>query len=1604
MQFFSKKVNGRAIISVLLALILLLSSFSAIVVSADTIPASEEYKMAFKDDLTRTDGTLGNDWNIGNYARTSFDADNELLLKSYHGSSNNDYLNHIDTSALMRPTSEASLNQTVSVDFESLATGDNRGAFLIARCQGDRPTADNCYSAGLFDSDKSNLRLWIFKGAGDARISNDASIWTTGGLPANTKYHLEFTVTSINATTTNLVAKLYSFNNDGSLNLISTQTTTDSTPALQNPGTVGFSVRDKYGNDFRFKNFCFTPINGWNAGSYAKTSVADDGKLLLTSSHGSSNNDNQIHIDTTALMRPTSEASLNQTVSVDFKSLATGSQRGAFLIARCQGDRPTADNCYSAGLFDSDGDNLRLWIYKGAGDARISNDASIWTTGGLPANTKYHLEFTVTSIDATTTYLVAKLYSFNNDNSLSLIYTQTATDNTSALQNPGTVGFSVRDMYGKNFWFDNFSYAPEEPESENIIFEDNFDREDGYVANDWIPLNTANANTSYVIANNQLKIIDDPSSHNGVCTRILERPMSTAGLLDQRVSVEIHNMDSLSNFCTANIHLRNIHQDHSNSDQSYYVETAYDHIMIKQVKTDWTTKAVSEEAAEYKNVVGHVYRVEFTAQGQYPTKLNATLYDVTAGDIAVATVSAEDSTAGLQKCGTVALSATANQAGQNYALFDNFVYSQADTIICNDNLTRTDGTLGNDWNVGPYAKTSFNDKGELLLTSSHGNNNSDGQTHIDTSALMRPMSEASLNQTISVDFEYSVTGDNRGVFLIARCQGDRPTADNCYSAGLFDSDGSNLRLWIYKGAGGAAGISHNESISTTGGLPNNRKYHLEFTVTSIDKNTTKLVASYYEYDEDGSLKLIYTQMETDTTPALQNPGTVGISVRDKAGKQLWLNNFSYSTPKVITQPTTYRFLETEYDNSYKNLYYRASDADAYDSSVLKQTSDTCKAISYDNLTDSLNQNSAYVAYPVYAREAGTYSFKLRFKMGADNASALASSNPYAAVIVNGNSKVKFDFTAQSGEYCISEFTDITLNSGVNMLYLMAPTSEIVNSAVGAYIDYDCIIAEKVLSAVSGSFSLPGDINSDKVFDLLDLVRFKKYFAGLEVTIDRFAADLTTEQGKVIIDVNDLVNLEKSLIGISDSNFSWLKLIDSEEINPLSVISDEFGGANAVAATKKAAILNATDLTPTATTYYVSSNGSSSANGTSPSTPWNLTKLKNSYLSLKSGDTVLFERGSVFRQGMDDTSSLLTLKSGVSYGAYGQGAKPRFYGSAINYANATWTLDSGNIWKTDLAFGDDGIDAGIIVFDNGSSVGVKKSSLEELTSGNDFYHDTENGVLYVYSKIGSPAELYKDIEIGSDRFVFLMDGRASGIKIDNIDIRYVGSHAIKGNNDNENITITNCDISFVGGSIQDSSDTGVRYGNAIEFYNNAADITVENCWIHQVYDAGLTFQCSLPNTQYHNITFSNNLLQYCNYSVEFFIGSEENAPGELDNIDITDNIMQFAGFGVCEQRPSTKDSAHICGWVTNVGSQDTDVTISGNTFDIANYNIVNWHWSGDANNNIKVSDNTYFMKPSASSVAVYYSTKTQKNAFDQTSLEEAVNVFDSNPVSVTWLNN
>ncbi len=84
------------------------------------------------------------------------------------------------------------------------------------------------------------------------------------------------------------------------------------------------------------------------------------------------------------------------------------------------------------------------------------------------------------------------------------------------------------------------------------------------------------------------------------------------------------------------------------------------------------------------------------------------------------------------------------------------------------------------------------------------------------------------------------------------------------------------------------------------------------------------------------------------------------------------------------------------------------------------------------------------------------------------------------------------------------------------------------------------------------------------------------------------------------------------------------------------------------------ILNAKDeIQISGSVYFVSNRGSDDSDGKTPETAWQTLK-KVSEADLKEGDAVKFRRGDIFR-------GFVVTKKGVTYCAYGEGEKPKFYG-------------------------------------------------------------------------------------------------------------------------------------------------------------------------------------------------------------------------------------------------------------------------------------------------------------------------------------------------------
>ncbi len=347
--------------------------------------------------------------------------------------------------------------------------------------------------------------------------------------------------------------------------------------------------------------------------------------------------------------------------------------------------------------------------------------------------------------------------------------------------------------------------------------------------------------------------------------------------------------------------------------------------------------------------------------------------------------------------------------------------------------------------------------------------------------------------------------------------------------------------------------------------------------------------------------------------------------------------------------------------------------------------------------------------------------------------------------------------------------------------------------------------------------------------------------------------------------------------------------------------------------------------------------------------------------------MLLQRGSAFRH-----DSTIKVNKGITIGAYGSGAKPIIYGSTKNYAIDTdWVSYKENIYTLSTKRSD----IGIIVFNHGEAVGYKKlNGISEFSSNGDFYHDLDKGILYIYMNKGSPDEVYESIEIGSQGNMFMIGDGVSNVTIDNLCIKYVGSHGIGTKQKNNNIVITNNEIGWIGGSVFMEStgiNTTSRYGNAIQFWADASDCYVANNWTYQCYDTGITFQGR--GATYTDLIFENNLMEYNTYNFEFFNGNSGgtdlavNAAAVMKNIYIRNNIMRMAGYGWGQQRPETPaiytGTAHITSWQSDYLQENIEnFVISNNILDCSAKSIVYWRGYEETNyDGMTISDNTIYHK-------------------------------------------
>ena len=411
------------------------------------------------------------------------------------------------------------------------------------------------------------------------------------------------------------------------------------------------------------------------------------------------------------------------------------------------------------------------------------------------------------------------------------------------------------------------------------------------------------------------------------------------------------------------------------------------------------------------------------------------------------------------------------------------------------------------------------------------------------------------------------------------------------------------------------------------------------------------------------------------------------------------------------------------------------------------------------------------------------------------------------------------------------------------------------------------------------------------------------------------------------------------------------------------------------------IMNSEDTIPhTGTVYYFSNRGCDSNDGLSPETA--VQSLERFYsLPLKEGDTVLFERGGLWR------GELYVNVKNITIAAYGKGEKPRFYGSLKNYAVPhEWVkTDRPNIWRYVKPFD---IDIGHIICDGGKVHCIKKclghhgfgGTLDEVKNDLEFWCDRDDRNTLYFCSEKNPGERFFEMELHR-RISFFILKSGQGARLDNLCIKYVGVHGISCGTFND-LHVTNCEIGYIGGGIQftrDERDT--RLGNGVEIYGACKDYSVENCYIHDCYDAGITHQFHSPmSNAMYNIKYTNNVILDCAYSVEYF-NSDRNPPEGVvydgKSYEISGNIMRRAGnsWG----RPCDKASSHLKGWTSENKYADRSFTVKGNIFDRA-YGYMIQTPALEESWLPVFSDNVYIQTPDG--MLGYYDSYTEIYSFDE----------------------
>lgn len=358
------------------------------------------------------------------------------------------------------------------------------------------------------------------------------------------------------------------------------------------------------------------------------------------------------------------------------------------------------------------------------------------------------------------------------------------------------------------------------------------------------------------------------------------------------------------------------------------------------------------------------------------------------------------------------------------------------------------------------------------------------------------------------------------------------------------------------------------------------------------------------------------------------------------------------------------------------------------------------------------------------------------------------------------------------------------------------------------------------------------------------------------------------------------------------------------------------------------------------TYYVSNAGDDSNDGLSQQSAWATVQKANSALP---GDRsiVLFRRGDTFY-------GEFSPPAGCEVGAYGRGAKPTLTLYKLLDKPSAWHEHSPGVWMIDLGSPDthggynttSDANIGFLLVDQAVKPALK-FDVSELHLPWDFCCDRSSSTLYVKAS-ANPTTLASEIKAaprgdGSGAAIYCLEYSNN---IHHIHVTGSGGHGIRGLG--SGISIHDCLIDYIGGSILDIGDGHTRFGNGIESWINVSHWTIQNNEIAHVYDVAWTAQGNDPNdgpVSWEDLVLRDNYIHDCGQTVEFWSQSSNPASQGFVRVLVEGNRCERAGYGAfSEVRPDQDVRVQL---LTYLLQTPVDITIQNNVFDDA-YAAFSYH--------------------------------------------------------------